>query len=70
MNGSVRIRERHFFLALIALLWLGEIAACQERVGSVVAAPGGQIVYRELGSIDPLALKRAIVKALNEKQPW
>ena len=40
MNGSVRIRERHFFLALIALLWLGEIAACQERVGSVVAAPG------------------------------
>ena len=40
MNGSVKILERHFFLALIALLWLGEIAACQERVGSVVAAPG------------------------------
>ena len=40
MNGSVRIRVRHFFLALIALLWLGGIAACQERVGSAVAAPG------------------------------
>src|SRR5216683_6472556 len=37
---------------------------------TVLIAPGGQIVYRELGSIDPLALKRAIVKALNEKQPW
>jgi len=37
---------------------------------TVLIAPGGQIVYRELGSIDPLGLKRAIVKALNEKQPW
>ncbi len=37
---------------------------------TVLLAPGGQILYRELGSIDPLALKRAIVKALNEQQPW
>jgi len=40
MNGSVRIQERHFFLALIALVWLAGIAPCQERVGSIVAAPG------------------------------
>jgi peroxiredoxin len=37
---------------------------------TVLIAPDGKIVYRELGSIDPLALKRAIVKALNEKKPW
>ena len=37
---------------------------------TVLIAPDGKIVYRELGSIDPLAVKRAIVKALNEKKPW
>lgn len=37
---------------------------------TVLIAPDGKIVYRELGSIDPLTLKREIVKALNEKKPW
>jgi peroxiredoxin len=37
---------------------------------TVLIAPGGKVIYRELGSIDPLALKRAIVKALNEHKPW
>ena len=37
---------------------------------TVLIAPDGQLAYRETGSIDPLALKRAIVKALNEKKPW
>jgi peroxiredoxin len=37
---------------------------------TVLIAPDGKIVYRELGSIDTLALKRAIVKALNETKPW
>jgi thiol-disulfide isomerase/thioredoxin len=37
---------------------------------TVLIAPDGKIVYREMGSIDPLALKRAIVKALNEHKPW
>ena len=36
----------------------------------VLISPEGKIVYRELGSIDPLALKRAIQKALNERKPW
>ena len=37
---------------------------------TVLLAPDGKVVYRELGSVDSLALKRAIVKALNEHQPW
>jgi len=37
---------------------------------TVLISPEGKIIHRELGSIDPLALKRAIVKALNEQKPW
>jgi thiol-disulfide isomerase/thioredoxin len=37
---------------------------------TVLIAPDGNVIYREMGSIDPLALKRAIVKAMNEKKPW
>ena len=32
--------------------------------------PDGKILYSEKDSIDPLALKRAIVKAMNERKPW
>jgi len=32
--------------------------------------PAGKVLYRELGSIDALAIKRAIVKALNAQKPW
>ena len=37
---------------------------------TVLISPEGQIIHRELGSIDPLAIRRTIVKVLNEKQPW
>jgi peroxiredoxin len=37
---------------------------------TVLIAPDGKVVYREIGSIDALAAKRAIVKALNEQKPW
>jgi len=37
---------------------------------TVLINPEGKIIYREVGSIDPLATKRAIVKALNERKPW
>ena len=37
---------------------------------TVLIAPDGGLLYRETGSIDPLALKRTIVKALNERKPW
>jgi len=37
---------------------------------TVLIAPDGKIIYRETDRIDPLAIKRAIVTALNEKKPW
>ena len=37
---------------------------------TVLISPEGKVLYRETGSINSLALKRAIVKALNEKKPW
>ena len=44
--------------------WSGEVPF------TVLIAPGGKILCREAGSIDPLALRRRVVQALNEKQPW
>jgi thiol-disulfide isomerase/thioredoxin len=37
---------------------------------TVLLSPEGEVVYEETGSIDPLALKRTILKALNERKPW
>ncbi len=37
---------------------------------TVLIGPDGKELYREVGSVDTLALKRAIVKALNELKPW
>jgi thiol-disulfide isomerase/thioredoxin len=37
---------------------------------TVLLDPEGKVVYRELGSIDALALRRAIVRTMNEKKPW
>jgi thiol-disulfide isomerase/thioredoxin len=37
---------------------------------TVLINPEGKIIYRETGSIDPLALKRAIVNSMNERKPW
>jgi len=28
------------------------------------------VIYHETGSIDSLAVKRAIVQAMNERKPW
>jgi peroxiredoxin len=44
--------------------WQGEVPY------TVLLAPDGQVTYRQTDRIEPLALKRAIVKALNEKKPW
>ncbi len=44
--------------------WQGEVPY------TVLINPEGKVIYREVGSIDPLAVKRAIVKALNERKPW
>jgi len=37
---------------------------------TVLINPEGKIIYSEKGSVDFLALKRAIVKAMNERKPW
>ncbi len=44
--------------------WQGEVPL------TVLIDPEGKIIYRESGSIDPLAVRRAILKALNERKPW
>jgi thiol-disulfide isomerase/thioredoxin len=37
---------------------------------TVLINPEGEIVHEEIGSIDPLGLKREIVNAMNERKPW
>ena len=37
---------------------------------TVLLTPEGKVIYRETGSIDPLAVKRAIVGAMNQRKPW
>jgi hypothetical protein len=37
---------------------------------TMLIAPGGEILYRELGSIDALALRRKIVAELDKRKPW
>lgn len=37
---------------------------------TVLLSPEGQVVFRAVGSVDALALRRAIVRALNERKPW
>jgi peroxiredoxin len=44
--------------------WQGEVPY------TVLLSPEGKVIHQETGSIDPLALRRAIVKALNERKPW
>ena len=44
--------------------WRGEVPY------TVLLSPEGKVIYEELDSIDALTIKRAIVKALNERKPW
>jgi len=44
--------------------WQGEVPY------TVLINPEGKIIHSEKGSVDFLALKRAIVKAMNERKPW
>jgi peroxiredoxin len=37
---------------------------------TVVINPEGKVIYLETGSVDALALKRALVAAMNERKPW
>lgn len=44
--------------------WQGEVPY------TVLINPEGKVIYSEKGSVDSLALKRAIVQAMNERKPW
>jgi hypothetical protein len=44
--------------------WQGEVPY------TALLSPEGNVVYSERGSVDFLALKRAILKAMNERKPW
>jgi len=37
---------------------------------TVLLDPEGTVIYREVGSVDILAVKRVIQKAMNERKPW
>jgi len=37
---------------------------------TVLIAPEGNVIWRETGSVDFLALRRTIVRSLNERKPW
>jgi hypothetical protein len=37
---------------------------------TLLIGPDGKVLYRQTGSIDFLAIRRAIVPALNEITPW
>lgn len=44
--------------------WQGEVPY------TLLINPEGKIVYSEKGSIDPLALRRTILKSMNDRKPW
>jgi peroxiredoxin len=37
---------------------------------TVLLDPEGKVIYHEVGSVDMLAIKRAIQKGMNERKPW
>lgn len=63
-NLILASRDREKLLNAFDTQWSGAVPY------TVLINPEGQAVYSEVGSIDPLAVKRAIVKALNERKPW
>ncbi len=56
--------EREKLIDAFDPAWQGEVPY------TVLISPEGKIVHRETGSIEALALRRAIVAAMNERKPW
>jgi hypothetical protein len=55
LTGRILARRGH---------WQGAVPC------TVLLAPDGKMVVRQTGSIDPLALRRALVQAMNQLKPW
>lgn len=56
--------ERDKLIDAFESSWQGQVPY------TVLLSPEGEVVYRETGTFDALALKRAIQKALNARKPW
>jgi peroxiredoxin len=63
-NLILASRDRETLLNAFDPGWSGAVPY------TLLINPEGKVVYSEVGSIDALAVKRAIVKALNERKPW
>ena len=63
-NLILASRDREALLNAFDPEWSGAVPY------TLLINPEGKIVHSEVGSIDPLALKRAIVKEMNERKPW
>jgi hypothetical protein len=37
---------------------------------TMLVAPGGKVIYRNMGAIDPLEVKRAVLGYYAETLPW
>ena len=55
MNRIVQVADRDRFADIVDKAWPGPLPH------TVVIAPGGEVIYRKTGALDPLELKRAIV---------
>ena len=56
--------DREALINAFEQAWQGEVPY------TVLLSPEGKVLHKESGSIDPIALRRAIVKAMNERKPW
>jgi hypothetical protein len=54
-NYLVTVKDRDRFANLLDKDWPGPVPY------TLVIAPGGKVVYRKTGAVDPLAVRRAIV---------
>lgn len=63
-NLQVDTDDREKLMEALDPEWRGEIPY------TLLIAPGGQVLHRESGAIDPLALRRIILKELNARRPW
>ena len=63
-NLQVDSDDREKLMEALDPEWRGEIPY------TLLIAPGGQVLHRESGAIDPLALRRIILKELNARRPW
>jgi thiol-disulfide isomerase/thioredoxin len=63
-NLIFSLPEREKLMKAFEPEWQGDVPY------TVLISPEGGIIFRQLGSLEPLAIRRAIVKAMNERKPW